>query len=109
LSSVYRIQCHKNRFNKFFFLETIFGGTEMKIYFAEHMKWFCEMMDCYRDRVQRRGHCGSIYVLDNRDMDNIVIQRIDKIGSDSEIVLRGNCANNWRIFCRNLQIFHILE
>ncbi len=111
MSSVYRIRCHKNKFNKFFFfLETIFGGAEMKIYFAEYMmKWFCEMMDAYRDRVQRKGYCGSIYVLDNRDMDNIVIQRIDKIGCDSEVVLRGVCANNWRIFCRNLQIFHILE
>jgi hypothetical protein len=73
------------------------------------MKWFCEMMDGYRDHVQRNAHCGSIYVLDNRDVDNIVIQRIDKIGCDSEVFLRGNCANNWRIFCRNLQIFHIFE
>ncbi len=82
----------------------------MKIYFAEYMmKWFCEMMDGYRDRVQRSEHCGSIYVLDNRDMDNIVIQMIDKIICESEIVLRGNCANNWLIFCRNLQIFHIFE
>ncbi len=31
----------------------------MKIYFAEYMmKWFCEMMDSYQDRIQRKGHCG---------------------------------------------------
>jgi hypothetical protein len=73
------------------------------------MKWFCEMMSGYRDRFQRKGRCGRIYILDNRDMDNIVIQRIDKIGSDSEIVLRSKCANNWRIFWNNLLIFHIFE
>jgi hypothetical protein len=73
------------------------------------MEWFCEMMEAYRDRVQRKGHCGSIYVLDNRDMDNILIQRIDKIGCDSKVFLRGICANTWRIFCINLQTFHIFQ